>query len=114
MIYCIDNVWYRGEPDDMISTLRDGHRLAVAKIDPSDRHTAGPIRLLTGSNTPAGEGFVVIAQKPTRQSRVNPLEEIVPDASPPLRWLDAMPSSRAQTGEPRPTCINNQSSVLRK
>ena len=56
----------------MISTLRDGHKLAVAMIDPGDSHTAGMIRLLTGSKTAAGRGSVVIAQKPTRQSRVNP------------------------------------------
>ena len=56
----------------MISTLCDGHKLAVAMVDPGDSHTAGMIRLLTGSKTAAGRGSVVIAQKPTRQSRVNP------------------------------------------
>ena len=40
------------------------------------------------------------------------MEEIEPGASPPLRWLNAMPSSRAQTESCRPMCTNNPNNVL--
>ena len=42
------------------------------------------------------------------------LEEIVLDASPPLRWYDAMPYSQAETGEHRPARIHSRSSVVPK
>ena len=49
-------MWHRGEPGVTVSPLDSYHDLAVAMPDPGDCHPGGPIRLLTGDNTPAGGG----------------------------------------------------------
>ena len=41
-----------GEPKVTVSPLSGYHNLAVAMADPGDSHPGGPIRLLTGDNTP--------------------------------------------------------------
>ena len=46
-------MWHRGEPEVAVSPLGSYHDLAVAMADLGDCHPGGPIRLLTGDNTPA-------------------------------------------------------------
>ena len=67
-------MWHRGEPEVAVSPLGSYHDLAVAIADPGDCHPGGPIRLLTGDNTPAmGTGPASLHRSLPEQNRVYPV-----------------------------------------